>query len=247
MRVLAMDHLQIMLQAGFVNLLILEVHGLFKQQQITRSYQGWFAHDVAVNPENPDNLAVVGVQVWNSIDGGSNLQLISNNGESFPGLGFDTPPLEGPDGSPQFVHYDCHDVIYHPTDPNIFYVANDGGIHRTLDNGTTFHSCNGGYQTVQFYNGFSNSHQDSMFCIGGLQDNGTIHWRGDAIWTRVFGGDGSWTAVNTANDSIVYVSYQNLSILKSTNKAQNFFGASPPSNNENTVFYCTLCHSKRWF
>jgi photosystem II stability/assembly factor-like uncharacterized protein len=89
---------------------------------------------------------------------------------------------------------------------------------------------------VQFYNGFSNSHQDSIFCIGGLQDNGTIHWQGGVIWTRVFGADGSWTAINPENDSIVYVSYQGLSMQKSTNHAQSFSNATPPSNSENTMF-----------
>ncbi len=194
-------------------------------------WQGWFAHDVAVSPENPNDIAVIGIEVWKSTTGGTNLQQVSSGG-----LGIDTPPLEGPDGGPQFVHSDCHDVIYHPTDPNIFYVANDGGIHRSIDNGQTFHSCNGGYQSVQFYNGFSNSHQDSIFCIGGLQDNGTIHWEGGVIWTRVFGADGSWTAINADDDNIVYVSYQGLALQKSTNKAQSFTNATPPSNNENTMF-----------
>ncbi len=197
-------------------------------------WQGWFGHDVAVSPDNPNDLTVVGIEVWKSANGGASLQIVSNGGNG--GLGIDTPPLEGPDGGPQFVHSDCHDVIFHPTDPNIFYVANDGGIHRSLDNGQSFHSCNGGYQSVQFYNGFSNSHQDSIFCIGGLQDNGTIHWQGGVIWTRVFGADGSWTAINPADDNIVFVSYQGLSMQKSINHAQSFSNASPPSNNENTMF-----------
>ncbi len=203
-------------------------------------YQGWFAHDVAVNPQNENDLTIVGVQVWKSNSGGNNLQLVSNGGSG--GLGYDTPPLEGPDGGPQFVHFDCHDVIYHPTTPNVFYIANDGGIHRSLDNGETFHSCNGGYQSVQFYNGFSNSYQDSIFCIGGLQDNGTIYWEGNVIWTRVFGGDGSWTAINTADDDIVYVSYQYLSIQKSTNQAQSFSGAAPP--NGTTAFIAPFVNAK---
>lgn len=197
-------------------------------------WQGWFSHDVAVNPQNPDDVAVVGVEVWKSATGGTDLLQVSNGGNG--GLGYDTPPLEGPDGGPQFVHSDCHDVIYHPTIPNLFYVANDGGIHRSTDNGQTFHSCNGGYQSVQFYNGFSNSFQDSIFCIGGLQDNGSIHWTGGVIWTRVFGADGGWTAINPENDDIVYVSYQGLSLQKSTDGGENFFHVAPPSNSESTVF-----------
>ncbi len=205
-------------------------------------WQGWFSHDVAVNPQNPDDVAVVGIEVWKSSNGGADIVQVSNGG--FGGLGYDTPPLEGPDGPPQFVHSDCHDVIYHPTDPGVFYIASDGGIHRSLDNGQSFHSCNGGYQSVQFYNGFSNSYQDSIFCIGGLQDNGTIHWEGGVIWTRVFGADGGWTAINTENDDFVYVSYQGLSIQKSTNGGESFNFAAPPSNNESTVFIAPFVIAK---
>jgi photosystem II stability/assembly factor-like uncharacterized protein len=194
-------------------------------------FQGWFAHDVAVSPNDPDHIICVGIEVWRSIDGGLTLQDISSGG-----IGDDTPPLEGPDGSPNFVHSDCHDVIYHPFDPNKIWIASDGGLHHSDNDGDTYASRNGGYQSVQFYNGFSNSNQDSVFCIGGLQDNGTIHWEGGVIWTRVFGGDGSWAAINPADDNIVYVSWQNLNIQKSTNHAQNFFSVVPPSNNENTMF-----------
>ena len=181
-------------------------------------WQGWFAHDIAISPVDPDDIICVGIEVWRSTDGGLNLQDVSTGN-----LGFDTPPLEGPDGSPNFVHSDCHDVIYHPTDPDKFWIASDGGIHHSDNNGDTYASRNGGYQSVQFYNGFSNSNQDSLFCIGGLQDNGTIHWEGGVIWTRVFGGDGAWTAINPVNDTIVYVSWQNLNIQRSTNRAQSFF------------------------
>ncbi len=194
-------------------------------------WQGWFAHDVAISPNDPDHIICVGIEVWRSTNGGVILQDISSGG-----LGFDTPPLEGPDGGSNFVHSDCHDVIYHPSDPNKLWIASDGGIHHSDDNGDTYASRNGGYQSVQFYNGFSNSNQDSIFCIGGLQDNGTIHWEGGVIWTRVFGGDGSWTAINPADDDIVYVSWQNLNIQKSTNHAQSFNSAVPPSDNENTMF-----------
>ena len=194
-------------------------------------WQGWFSHDVAVSPINPDHLIIVGIEAWRSFDGGTNFEDISDGG-----LGFSTPTLEGPNGPPNYVHSDCHDVIYHPTDPSQFWIASDGGIHHSFNNGDTFAARNGGYQSVQFYNGFSNSNQDSIFCIGGLQDNGTIHWEGGVIWTRVFGGDGSWTAIHPTDDNIVYVSWQGLNINRSTDRAQNFFDIAPPNNNDVTMF-----------
>lgn len=182
-------------------------------------WQGWFSHDVAISPDNPEILTAIGIRIWTSDDGGTTLTQKSNNNGVFI-----NPTIEGPDGPPNYVHSDAHDVKYHPTDPNIIYIASDGGIHRSIDGGETFHSCSGRLQTTQFYNGFSTSNQDETFCIGGLQDNGTIRWNGDLTWRRVSGGDGSWTAINPDNDDIFYVSSQNLNVRKTTNDGANFVG-----------------------
>jgi len=185
------------------------------QTQIDYSkWQGWYSHDVAVSPVDPNELVIIGIEVWKSTDGGQNIT-IKNVG----GVGFSNPPIQGPDGNPNYVHSDCHYVTYHPTDPNVFYVADDGGIHRSLDNGESFASCNGRYQTAQFYNGFSNSAQDPNLCMGGLQDNGTIRWNGESTqvtWGRVNGGDGSWSAISQQNDNFQYVSSQYLNVNRTT-------------------------------
>lgn len=197
-------------------------------------WQGWFAHDLAVNPQDPDKLAVVGITVWKSNNAGQSLDSLAEGG-----VGFSFPPIAGPDGPSNFVHSDCHDVIYHPQDTATFYIAHDGGIHKTSDGGLSFRSINGGYQTVQFYNGFSNSLQDSSLSLGGLQDNGTIKWNGTTRWRRVFGGDGSWTAVDPVDDQTIYVSYQNLRMFRSPdqgNNGNNFVYVSPPIDNEARAF-----------
>jgi photosystem II stability/assembly factor-like uncharacterized protein len=175
-------------------------------------WQGWFAHDVAVHPTNPDRLVVIGIEVWVSDDGGDNIFQ-----ESTGGVGYPNPAIEGPDGNPEYVHSDAHDVIYHPTDPNVVYVASDGGMHRSEDGGQTWRSANGSYQTAQFYNGTSVSPIDGTIYFGGLQDNGTIRWNGDQTWTRTFGGDGSWTAVHPTIDNISFNSYQRLNVVRSFN------------------------------
>ena len=188
--------------------------------QTTQDYsqwQGWFSHDVAVHPTNPDRLTAIGITVWESTNGGVDLTGTTTNGG-----GYNNPPIDGPDGPPQFVHSDCHDVKYHPQNPDIIYIGNDGGIHVSIDGGQSYRSVNGGYQTAQFYNGFSNSWEDSTRCMGGLQDNGTIMWNGDLTWRRVFGGDGSFSAINTSNDEILFASYQYLRIQRSINGGSNF-------------------------
>ncbi len=186
-------------------------------------WQGWFSHDVAVSPDDPNEITVIGIEVWNSTDGGSIL-LPKTTG----GIGYVSPPIEGPDGPGNFIHSDAHDVIYDPTNPDIVYVASDGGIHRSLDGGNNYASCNGRYQTAQFYNGFSTSMQDPNFCMGGLQDNGTIYWNGDLTWTRLSGGDGSWTAMHPTDDDAFYTSWQYLNILK-TDDGEPMWQVEAPS------------------
>lgn len=178
-------------------------------------WQGWFAHDVAVHPMNPNRLAVIGIDVWTSDNGGNTLSQ-----KSVGGIGFDNPPIEGPDGWETFVHSDCHDVVWHPDLSNTFYVASDGGIHRSDDGGENYYSCNGRLQTTQFYNGISVSAEDNLFVLGGMQDNGTSRLNDEIdaetgqylTWSLRFGGDGSWTAIHPSLDLIHYVSYQFLNV-----------------------------------
>lgn len=179
-----------------------------KTQTDYSRYQGWFSHDVAVHPDNSNELIVIGVNVWKSINGGQTIL------QKTVGGGYDNPSLEGPDGNTNYVHSDAHDVLYHPNIPNSVYIANDGGIHHSSDGGETFTSCSSGYQTAQFYNGFAVSQQDASFCMGGLQDNGTIRWNGDKTWRRVLGGDGCWSAINTQDDNIWYASWQRLNVVR---------------------------------
>jgi photosystem II stability/assembly factor-like uncharacterized protein len=169
-------------------------------------FQGWFAHDVGVSAGNPDDLVVVGITAWRSTDGGSSIVE-----ETSGGIG-DANPDPGDNSPRDQVHSDCHDVTFHPTDPMTVYVASDGGVHRSTDGGQTYQFVNGGLQNCQFYNGFSNSQQNSSFCLGGLQDNGTISWNGDDTWTVFSGGDGSFSGINPQDDNIFYVSSQRLNV-----------------------------------
>lgn len=195
-------------------------------------WQGWFAHDIAVNPLDPDDLAIVGINVWKSSNAGVDIEQVTVGG-----VGFANPPIGGPDGAADYVHSDCHDVIYHPNEPGVFYVASDGGVHYTQDNGETFRSLNGGFQTVQFYNGTSNSFQDTSFYLGGLQDNGTIGWNGDETWRRIAGGDGSWSAIYGESDSIFFVSSQRLFMRGTQDRGQTFQNVAPPDTlDEITAF-----------
>ena len=68
------------------------------------NYQGWFSHDIAVHPNNPNAIICGGVQMYVSDDGGQTLASI----------GYD--------------HADHHYISYNNNDPDQLYVGNDGGV-----------------------------------------------------------------------------------------------------------------------
>jgi hypothetical protein len=197
-------------------------------------YQGWFSHDVAVQPTNQNTVICAGVEVFKSTNGGPNLikKSVWNSWD------FSATPIGGPEGPPEYVHADIHHIIYQPGSNNTVYFATDGGIFRSTDNGENFEGCNGMYQTTQFYANFSSSTTDSLFGIGGMQDNATTIYQGNLAWRRAIGGDGLSTGINPQNDSVVYASTQYLNMYRSTNKAQNFsyLNGLPSGNLNNTNF-----------
>ncbi len=188
------------------------------------TYQGWFAHIVVLNRDNPNTLLTAGVNVYKSTDGGTTLTKKSNWAAWY----FGKPPVGGPEGPPTYSHADHHAYAVHPTDPDIVYFGNDGGIFRTTDFGETFEGLNGGYQTQQFYNGFVASFTDTNWALGGMQDNATAIYDGDLAWTRVIWGDGSWAAIDQSDNRTIYGSWQKMKIQKSTNRGASWSYIAPP-------------------
>jgi photosystem II stability/assembly factor-like uncharacterized protein len=89
-------------------------------------YQGWFSHDIAVHPTNPDAIICAGVNIYQSDDGGQTLTSISTS-----------------------MHVDHHFLSYNNNDVNQLYVGNDGGVYKGIvfesqnDITTSFNASNG--------------------------------------------------------------------------------------------------------
>lgn len=186
-------------------------------------FQGWYSHDIAVNPNNTTEIISVGIDAWKSTNSGT-LFTKRSDWMAWP---FGEIPIDTPEGGDDYIHGDIHAVYYHPLVANKVFFATDGGVFSSSDGGETFVTHNGGLQTTQFYADMSSSVSNPDFCIAGAQDNASYIYNGTPSWSRVIGGDGMTTAVNPEDDQIVYGSAQNLFILKSSNGGNSFTVARP--------------------
>lgn len=188
-------------------------------------HQGWYSHDVAVHPEDPQELLYVGIDVHKSKDGGLSLQKKTYWNKWY----FGQPPAGGPEGPPDYVHADIHAAYYHPLLPQTVFLATDGGIFVSEDGGESWEGRNGGYQTQQFYANFSSSATEPELAMGGMQDNATAIYVGDDAWVRVIGGDGLSTAIDPTDPKVLYGSYQYLNLVKSLDGGNQFISIAVSS------------------
>src|SRR2546428_4853897 len=113
----------------------------------------------------------------------------------------------------QAAHGDCHDVWIDPSNSNIVYAGDDGGLWRSEDGGTRWkHQIN--LPVSQFYH-VSVDNDDPYHVYGGLQDNSS--WVGDSSypggvsysrWENMFGGDGFWMFPDSADSAYIYAEAQ---------------------------------------
>ncbi len=189
------------------------------------SYQGWYSHIVGIDPGDSSKIICGGIDLFKSTNGGVTVTKKSDWAAWY----FGTPLPGEPEGPTNYSHADHHAIIYDPNNNNKIYFGNDGGVFCSTDGGEKFEGRNGGYQTTQFYNGFSSAWLDSNLAMGGLQDNATAIYEGTVAWRRVIGGDGCMTAMSPTSKDTMYGSSQSLNVLRSTNRGISFGGMSIPS------------------
>lgn len=107
------------------------------------------------------------------------------------------------DGGTSFVrnddtlHADSHVLAIAPSDQNVVYTGNDGGIWRSGDNGTTWVSKNNTTYSATQFQSLAVHPVNRNFTIGGTQDNGTNCLGADGTtWVNCRGGDGGYTLID---------------------------------------------------
>lgn len=173
-----------------------------------------YDNEISVNPFDPNDVIFAGIGAFRSTDGAMTFSTIGDNNT--------------PDQPPRNLHVDHHMVAYDPAVQGVVYNGNDGGVWRSTDSGATWTSVNGTLGTLQPYH-LSLHPTDPNIMFTGNQDNGTLRRTDSNTWTEVFGGDGSFTAIDPNNPQIVYASTPSLGIAKSTDGGASFLDLFKPS------------------
>lgn len=136
------------------------------------------------------------------------------------------------------IHPDQQVVALHPTDPNVVFAGNDGGIYRSPDRGITWQSLNRGLAITEMEY-IAHDPGNTRWLMGGTQDNGTVRFQGNAHWEQIADGDGGDCAVNQSNPNIVFHTYYNLSLERSFDRGQNWQGVvlDPHGQLGQSLFY----------
>jgi photosystem II stability/assembly factor-like uncharacterized protein len=168
--------------------------------------QGWYSQFVAVHPMDSTQVVRGAQYLFKSTNGGVSSSRVPDLGVPWA---------------------DYHNYAHHPTNPNILYVVDDGGVWRSTNFGSSYQDINAGLRTSQFYNGFSCSAQDSDRALGQVQDHFGWMFTGSPVWPSSAVDEIGWTAINQSNDAVMYAGNRGGgSISKSTNRGSSFFGSS---------------------
>jgi len=161
----------------------------------------WYCLTFAVDPVDPDLAYVGGVSIYRTTDGGQNWSRVNS---------------VGPDS---YVHVDQHHFLTPAA--GTLWSANDGGINRSTDDGTTWDFVGESLGTAQYYH-ITTDPTDPSYATGGTQDNGTHRFRLSSEWDRILGGDGAYTAIDWNDPRVWYGSSQGLNMARSRNRGSAF-------------------------
>ncbi|MBK8346159.1 MAG: T9SS type A sorting domain-containing protein [Saprospiraceae bacterium] len=165
---------------------------------------GWYFGKIRINPNNSDDVFILGVDLYRTVDGGISWEAA-------------TPPWWSYE-----VHADKHDLIFQGSN---MFLATDGGVYKAnIDNARWEDIEN--IPTTQFYRVSYNPHSPELY-YGGAQDNGTSGGNNLAIndWDRIYGGDGFQSLFHPQNKDIFYVETQNGDISVTSNGGIDFDAA----------------------
>ncbi|MBI3512143.1 MAG: T9SS type A sorting domain-containing protein [Bacteroidetes bacterium] len=177
--------------------------------------QGSYDLVVRVKPDDPNTVFIGGTNIFRNTNRFNDTSSTSYVGGYQP---YTSLPFVM--GYPNH-HPDEHTFTFLPSNPNIMFSSNDGGIFRTNDctqNSVSWNSLNNGYITSMFYTCTTDHSTTNDIVIGGAQDNGSWYTNNTTLtspWVQPRGGDGSYCAIENGGGNY-YFSIQNGKMNKCT-------------------------------
>lgn len=164
---------------------------------------GWYFGQIRVDPNNPDIVYGLGVDLVKSQNGGDSWETIAGY------FNFDE------------IHVDHHAMIIDQNDGSI-WIGNDGGLYKSENSAVSWDHYNN-LPLTQFY-AVNIDYSNPQAIYGGTQDNGTNrYWDGGIdSWENILGADGFYTAINPIDYNIIYAEYQWGQIKKSIDHGANW-------------------------
>src|SRR5437660_2303616 len=170
------------------------VASCFNANNCTENNRPMYYSQIRVDPSNPDNVFVGGLNFSRSTDGGKTFKSLQ------PGI----------------AHSDHHAVWIDPKNGKHLRIGNYGGLDVSYDQGDTWEFVNT-IPAAQFY-AVAADMRKPYYVYGGLQDNGS--WAGpsqtrtnlgitNSDWFRTGGGDGFYSQADPTDYNIVYSESQN--------------------------------------
>ncbi len=148
------------------------------------SGQCWYDFAIAVHPDTADEVYLGTVAMYRSTNGANTFTQVH----------------------PNTLYVDQHYLVFDTlSDPYRLYVANDGGVFRTVNGGGSWVGLNSNLALAQFYRGISLHPSDPVLTLGGTQDQGTLRPSGENLaWDKILGGDGGYTAFDAETPAVWY-------------------------------------------
>ncbi|NOZ70515.1 MAG: hypothetical protein GXP38_01150 [Chloroflexi bacterium] len=207
--------------------------------------QCWYDNVIKVHPQNPNIVYFGGSAnyewqpqvrirqvVIRTTDGGASWQ--------------DMSPNDAPNTT---LHPDMHAIAFDPSNANIIWVGNDGGVWKSTNGGQTWINRNNGLGTLQF-TGVDVHPGNPATLFGGMQDNNKAVTHGNTAWDALDVGDGGFAAIDPFNPNIFYGSRYGISFQR------NDKGGSAPVDdwpvktdgirrNDRALFYAPFALDKK--
>lgn len=183
--------------------------------------QAWYDLSLVVDPNNTNVVAVGGVDLFKTTNGGSSWMQLSH---WYGGYGY------------QEVHADQHYAYFEPGNSSICYFSNDGGVYRSTNftaASPTISSKGNNYNTTQFYACDIHPNAGANQYIAGAQDNGSHRFStpGMNATTEVTGGDGAFCHIDQDQPNYWFTSYVYTSYYRSSNGGASFSNVLNPGGN----------------